>query len=442
MSNLIMNRSFKTRRNIAVLGAQWGDEGKGKIVDIYGEGADLIVRYQGGNNAGHTLVVDGKKTVLHLIPSGVLHAGKTCVIASGVVLDPEVFLGEIDELKAKGLLTAERGTKVIISERAQVIMPYHKILDRLREEVGGKGKIGTTVRGIGPCYEDKVARRGILVGDLLDPILLEEKIERALHEKNVVLQHLYKESTITTESLLPWAKKMGERLAPMIQDTRVLVQQALAEGKTILFEGAQGTLLDVEHGTYPYVTSSNTITGGIFTGCGVGPKSLDHVIGITKAYTTRVGTGPFPTELNDAMGEKIRAQGQEFGATTGRPRRTGWLDLVSLRYAVETNGLTGIALMKSDVLAGLGPIKVCVAYEVNGKRIHNVPSNIRTLESVKPVYEELPGWGPLNPHAKGLSELPKEFIAYVEYIETRLGIPVVTLSLGPGREETLQRLFV
>lgn len=427
--------------NVAILGAQWGDEGKGKVVDIYSERAEFIVRYQGGNNAGHTLVVNGEKTVLHLIPSGVLHEGKTCVIASGVVLDPDVFMHEVDELRERGLLSEKRRTKIVISERAQVIMPYHKVLDRLREESSGKGKIGTTVRGIGPCYEDKVARRGIMVGDLLDPELLREKLERAVREKNVVLQHLFGEKTLNIDELHAWAISAGQKLKPMICDTRVLVQDALAAGKSILFEGAQGTLLDVEHGTYPYVTSSNTITGGIFTGCGVGPKSLDHIVGITKAYTTRVGTGPFPTELHDELGEAIRKKGAEFGATTGRPRRCGWLDLVALRYAVEVNGLTAIALMKADVLAGLKEVKVCVAYEVDGKRMNTIPSNIRALERAKPVYETLKGWSDLPERAKGLSDLPREFAAYVEYLERELKIPVVTVSMGPGREQTLTRLI-
>jgi adenylosuccinate synthase len=425
-----------------VLGAQWGDEGKGKVVDIYSERSELIVRYQGGNNAGHTLVVNGEKTVLHLIPSGVLHEGKTCVIASGVVLDPEVFMQEVDELTERGLISERRRTKIVISERAQIIMPYHKLLDRLREESGGKGgKIGTTVRGIGPCYEDKVARRGILVCDLLDPDLLREKIERAVREKNVVLEHLYGEKKLNVDELHAWATKAGQRLKPMICDTRVLVQEALAAKKPILFEGAQGALLDVEHGTYPYVTSSNTITGGIFTGCGVGPKSLDHVVGISKAYTTRVGTGPFPTELADDLGEWIRKKGAEFGATTGRPRRCGWLDLVALRYSVEVNGLTALALMKADVLAGLDEIKICTAYEIDGKRVNHVPSNIRAFERVKPVYKSFKGWKDLPERANGLSDLPREFGAYIEYLERELKIPVVTVSMGPGREQTLTRLI-
>jgi adenylosuccinate synthase len=427
--------------NVAVLGAQWGDEGKGKIVDIYGERSELIVRYQGGNNAGHTLVVNGEKTVLHLIPSGVLHEGKTCVIASGVVLDPDVFMEEVNELHERGLLSEKRRTRIVLSERAQVIMPYHKLLDRLREETGGKGKIGTTVRGIGPCYEDKVARRGIMVGDLLDPELLREKIERAIREKNVVLQHLYGEKILNADEIHAWAIAAGKKLKPMICDTRVLVQEALAAGKSILFEGAQGTLLDVEHGTYPFVTSSNTITGGIFTGCGVGPKSLDHIVGITKAYTTRVGTGPFPTELANDLGEWIRKKGAEFGATTGRPRRCGWLDLVALRYAVEVNGLTALALMKADVLGGLDEVKVCTAYELDGKRIQTIPSNIRDYERLKPVYETLKGWKELPERAKGLSDLPREFAAYIEYLERELKVPVVTVSMGPGREQTLTRLI-
>ena len=428
-------------KNVAVLGAQWGDEGKGKIVDIYSENVDFIVRYQGGNNAGHTLVVNGEKTVLHLIPSGVLHPNKTCIIASGVVLDPEVFLGEIDALTQRGVLSESRGTRILLSERAQVIMPYHKLLDRLREETSGKGKIGTTVRGIGPCYEDKVARRGIMVGDLLDPELLATKIERALVEKNIVLEHLFGQPRLVLQELQRWAEMAGQRLKPFICDTRRLVQDALAANKSVLFEGAQGTLLDVDHGTYPYVTSSNTITGGIFTGCGVGPKALDHIIGITKAYTTRVGAGPFVTELDDAQGEDIRKRGHEFGATTGRPRRTGWLDMVSLKYAVETNGLTGIALMKADILGGLPEVKIATAYEVDGKEVTSVPSNIRALERAKPIYKTFKGWPALNPKAKGLSDLPHEFVAFIEFIEVSLGIPVVTISFGPGRDETIMRLI-
>ncbi len=426
--------------NIAVLGAQWGDEGKGKVVDIYSEKTDIIVRYQGGNNAGHTLVVNGEKTILHLIPSGVLHPNKTCVIASGVVLDPEVFMGEIDSLKKRGLLDPSRNTKIVISERAQVIMPYHKILDKFREEYSAKSKIGTTVRGIGPCYEDKVARRGIMVGDLLDSELLKEKIERAILEKNAVLKNLYKGTELDVSELHVWALKMGELLKPMIIDTRLFIQDAITHKKKILFEGAQGTLLDVEHGTYPYVTSSNTITGGIFTGCGIGPKSIEHIIGISKAYATRVGAGPFPTELFDNVGDQIRKQGNEFGSTTGRPRRCGWLDLIALKYAVEVNGLTGITLMKADVLNGMKEVKVCIAYEVDGKKYTQIPSNIRILEKVKPIYESLTCWKTLPDQPKEMNDLPKEFKDYISYIEKFIGVPVVTISTGPGREQTLNRL--
>lgn len=423
--------------NIAILGAQWGDEGKGKVVDILSEKADLIVRYQGGNNAGHTLVVNGEKTVLHLIPSGVLHTGKICVITSGVVLDPDVFIEEIDALTKRGLLSPERGTKVLISDRAQIIMPYHKLLDRLRESTSVK--IGTTVRGIGPCYEDKVARRGIMVCDLFDPTLLREKLKTALKEKSVVLQNLYNEKAPEVEVLFSWCQAAARRLKPMVCDTRTLVQEALASKKSILFEGAQGALLDVEHGTYPFVTSSSTITGGIFTGVGIGPKAIDQIIGITKAYTTRVGTGPFPTELNNNLGEAIRNKGAEFGATTGRPRRCGWLDLVSLRYAVEINGLTSIALMKSDVLSGFPEIQVCVAYKVNGKKTTSIPSNIRDFEKAEPVYETLRGWGELPSSANALDDLPAEFVVYVKYVEEKLGIPISIASFGPGREQTLIR---
>ncbi len=424
-------------KNVAVLGAQWGDEGKGKVVDIYSEQAEIIVRFQGGNNAGHTLVVDGKKTVLHLIPSGVLHAGKTCVIASGVVLDPKILMEEVDELVEKGLISESRKTRILISDRAHVIFPYHRLLDKLREEYNAKGKIGTTVRGIGPAYEDKVARRGILVADLFDKELLEEKLERAILEKNVVLKNLYNQDTVSLSELVAWGLEMGKKLKPMVCDTREFIQKALSDKKQILFEGAQGTLLDIDHGTYPFVTSSNTITGGLFTGCGVGPQSISEVVGISKAYATRVGTGPFPTELKNDLGEWIRKKGAEFGATTGRPRRCGWLDLVALKYSVETNGLTSIALMKSDILTELEEIKVCVAYEVDGKEVRNIPSNIRKLEEAKPIYKTLKGWKSLPDRPKSKAELPKEFLDYVGFIEEYIKIPIVTLSVGPGREQTL-----
>lgn len=423
--------------NITVLGVQWGDEGKGKIVDIYSEQSDLIVRFQGGNNAGHTLVVGGEKTVLHLIPSGVLHTNKTCVIANGVVLDPEVFLHEITLLEQKGVLSPQRNTKVVVSDRAHVIFPFHKLLDRLREESSGKTKIGTTVRGIGPCYEDKAARRGIYVADLLDESLLRDKLESGLREKRVLIENLFAGQCPSVDEMLAWGLAYGHKLKPFIADTRLLVQSALDQNRPILFEGAQGTLLDVDHGTYPYVTSSNTVVGGVFSGIGVGFKKVDEVIGITKAYTTRVGTGPFPTELHDDLGETIRQRGKEFGATTGRPRRCGWLDLVALKYAVQVNGLTGLAFMKADILADLGPLSVCVAYELDGKNITSLPANIRQLERVKPIYKTLEGFGALPKTPKALSDFPAAFLSYIKFVEEFVGAPIVTISTGPGREETL-----
>jgi adenylosuccinate synthase len=433
--------------NVAVVGAQWGDEGKGKVVDLFSTKADFIVRYQGGNNAGHTLVVNGKKTVLHLIPSGVLHPGKLCLIANGVVFDPNVFFQEVDSLVESGVLSA--GTaheRINVSERAHVILPYHRLIDRLREEhgakeKGGSGKIGTTVRGIGPAYEDKVARRGIQVVDLLRPEILKTKLARAIEEKNSLLKHFFHAEEIQLAPLYEECLKMAERLKPFVSDVRSTLVEALAAKRPILFEGAQGTLLDVDHGTYPYVTSSNTVSGGAMTGAGVGPNAVSSIIGITKAYTTRVGTGPFPTEIEHTekeTAERIRKIGAEFGATTGRPRRTGWLDLVALRYAVEVNGITGLALMKSDVLQDFQTIKVCTSYLFNGKTLKNLPSCIEDLERVEPVYETLPGWGNFDTkNVKSMSDLPENLQNYVSYIEKSLGVPVVLMSTGPGREETL-----
>jgi adenylosuccinate synthase len=431
--------------NVAVVGAQWGDEGKGKVVDLYSAKADFIVRFQGGNNAGHTLVVNGKKTVLHLIPSGVLHPGKTCLIANGVVFDPVVFFEEIDSLIASGVL--KQGHEVVkVSERAHVILPYHRTIDRLREEhgakeKGGSGKIGTTVRGIGPAYEDKVARRGLQVIDLLRPAILKTKLERAIEEKNVLLKHHFNAPAIELAPLYEECLKLGERLRPFVTDVRGILVKALKERRPILFEGAQGTLLDVDHGTYPYVTSSNTVSGGAMTGSGVGPNAVQQIIGITKAYTTRVGTGPFPTEIENTekeTAERIRKVGAEFGATTGRPRRTGWLDLIAMKYAVEVNGLTGLALMKADVLQDFDEVKVCVAYKLDGKTLLDLPSCVEDLERVEPVYETHKGWGKYDPKTvKSVQELPKALQDYIVMIEERLGVPVVLMSTGPGREETL-----
>jgi len=431
------------KKNVVVVGAQWGDEGKGKVVDLYSTEAEYIVRYQGGNNAGHTLVVNGKKTVLHLIPSGILHKGKICVIANGVVFDPAIFFEEIESLQSSGALNHAPHESVRVSERAHVILPYHCTLDRLREEhaAQGKGKIGTTVRGIGPAYEDKVARRGIQVVDLLRPELLKSKLIRAIEEKNILLKHHFNAEAIQLDAIFEECLRMGERLKPYVTDVRSILTHALKNQRPILFEGAQGTLLDVDHGTYPYVTSSNTVSGGVMTGVGLGPQCVQEVIGITKAYTTRVGTGPFPTEIENTekeTAERIRKVGAEFGATTGRPRRTGWLDLVALRYAVEVNGITGLALTKADVLQNFDSVKVCTAYRLGGNTIYDLPTCVEDLERVEPVYEVMPGWPSYDPKTvKTVAELPLELREYMAMIEKALGVPIVLMSTGPGREETL-----
>ncbi len=431
--------------NVAVVGAQWGDEGKGKVVDLYSARAEYIVRYQGGNNAGHTLVVNGKKTVLHLIPSGILHPGKICVIANGVVFNPADFFEEIESLRVSGALPASPHEVVRVSERAHVILPYHRLIDKLREEHAsrgtGKGKIGTTGRGIGPAYEDKVARRGIQVVDLLRPALLRAKLERAIEEKNVLLKHHFNSETIEFAPLYEECLKVGEKLKPFVADARGILQDALVHNRPILFEGAQGTLLDVDHGTYPYVTSSSTVSGGVMTGCGLGPGCVKTIVGITKAYTTRVGTGPFPTELEEVdstTAERIRKVGAEFGATTGRPRRTGWLDLVALRYAVEVNGITGLAFTKADVLQNFDHVKVCTSYSLGGSTLYSLPSCTEDLERVEPIYEVLPGWGAYDPKkVRELEDLPGELTEYLKYVENFLKIPIILMSTGPGREETL-----
>jgi len=430
-------------KNVVIVGAQWGDEGKGKVVDLYSARADFIVRYQGGNNAGHTIVVNGKKTILHLIPSGVLHKGKTCLIANGVVFDPAVFFQEIESLVASQAFHDSPEKVVRVSERAHVILPYHRSLDKLREEhaADGKGKIGTTVRGIGPAYEDKVARRGIQVVDLLRPELLKGKLLRALEEKNALFQHHFKSPVIEFQPLYEECLRLGKRLKPYVADVRMILVEALKAKRPILFEGAQGTLLDVDHGTYPYVTSSSTVMGGAFTGAGVGLGAVGQVIGITKAYTTRVGTGPFPSEIEvtePAIAQQIRKVGAEFGATTGRMRRVGWFDVVALRYAVEVNGITGLALMKSDCMGGLPEIRICTSYRLGGQTLTSLPSCIEDLEQVEPVYETLPGWPTYDPKSvRKLEDLPKSLQDYMHRIERELGVPVVLMSTGPGREETL-----
>ncbi len=420
---------------VVIVGTQWGDEGKGKIVDLLTADADVIVRFQGGNNAGHTIVFDEKKFILHLIPSGIFHPEKTCLIGNGVVIDPEVLLGEIDNLEAKGVPV--RPGHLYISERAHLIMPYHKAIDHGREAKKGKTKIGTTGRGIGPCYEDKIARRGIKVGDILDEDLFRTKLEEVLEEKNFYLREYLNREPLDFQEIFDAYRKMGERLAPFVTNVSVELEKAYLKGAKILFEGAQGTQLDIDHGTYPYVTSSNTVAGGACHGAGIGPTRIDFVLGICKAYTTRVGGGPFPTELFDDTGDYMREKGGEFGSTTGRPRRCGWLDGVVLKEAVRLNGLSSLAITKLDVLSGLDPIKVCVAYKLNGERIETFPSNIRAVEQVEPIYEELPGWKEDISGIKNYDDLPQATKDYLRWIEEYAKVPISIVSVGPARDQTI-----
>ncbi len=421
--------------NIVVVGAQWGDEGKGKLVDLLTERADIVVRYQGGNNAGHTLVVHGEKTVLHLIPSGVLHPGKTCVIGNGVVIDPAVLMGEVDKLKERGFLAND--AQLRISDRAHVILPHHKVLEALRETARGKNAIGTTLRGIGPAYEAKIARSGLRVADFIDPATFAKLLAQDLEQANRVIE-AYGGKPVQVKAVLAEMNPVAARLAPYVTDTGVLLDQAARKHRRILFEGAQGTMLDIDHGTYPFVTSSNAGSGGACTGAGVGPTLIDGVVGISKAYTTRVGAGPFPTELEDATGESLRQKGGEFGATTGRPRRCGWLDMVVLRHAVRVNGLTTIALTKLDVLSGLPEIKVCTSYRLGGAILDAVPARYGGLAEVQPLYESLPGWNEDLTQAKTWWDLPETARAYVRRVEQLAGVPVSLVSVGPGRRQTIE----
>lgn len=420
--------------NVVVVGAQWGDEGKGKVVDIYTEYADEIVRYQGGNNAGHTLVVGEEKVVLHLIPSGVLHAGKRCVIGNGVVLDPEVFIMEVNRLKAAGRL--EDDSTLLLSESLHIIMPYHKAIDIAREAKSGDKKIGTTGRGIGPCYEDKIGRRGIRLMDLIDPVAFSRKLRENLEEKNAILERLGEEPLGYNEIYRAY-QDFAEILKMYMADTSLVLSKSVAAGKKLLFEGAQGTLLDVDHGTYPFVTSSSTCAGGAATGTGVSPREIHEVVGISKAYVTRVGSGPFPTELLDETGEKLRQVGGEFGATTGRPRRCGWFDAMVIRYAVRINGLTGIALTKLDVLSDFETIKVCTGYRFEGQELETLPAKLETFENCEPVYEELPGWKVDITGVRSYDQLPENAKKYVRRLEELAGCPIVMVSVGPRRDQTM-----
>jgi adenylosuccinate synthase len=421
--------------NVVVVGAQWGDEGKGKIVDLLTQDADVVVRFQGGNNAGHTLVVGGEKTVLHLIPAGILHPGKSCVIGNGVVLDPAVFVMEIDRLKQKGFLKDDG--QLVLSLDAHVIMPWHKAIDIAREAAAGAGKIGTTGRGIGPTYEDKVARRGLRVRDLVDEARLARKVKERVQQAREELKRLGAPAELDEAAIVREHAVLGRRLAVYATDVSLWLDRALKAGKQLLFEGAQGTMLDVDHGTYPFVTSSNTVAGNAVVGCGLGPRAVDYVLGITKAYSTRVGGGPYPTELKDETGERLRKIGNEFGATTGRPRRTGWLDMLALRYAARVNGLDGIAITKLDCLTGFETLKIAVAYDVDGKRLDEMPSDPETLERAVPVYEELPGFTEKVDGLRDFEAFPKNAKAYVRRIEELSGVKVMGLSVGADRGETI-----
>lgn len=421
--------------NVIIVGAQWGDEGKGKVVDLLTERADIVVRFQGGHNAGHTLVINGRKYVLHLVPSGIMHPGKVCLLGNGMVVSLEALLAEIQELHALGVTISEANLKV--SSQAQVIMPYHRELDMAREKLKGPSKIGTTGRGIGPAYEDKVARRGIRVGDLANQPLFENKLRENLAYHNFVLEKFYQAATFNFESLRDESLRLAEQLLPLLEDTGRYLATAMAAGKSVLFEGAQGTLLDVDHGTYPFVTSSSTVAGGACTGSGVGPKTIDAVIGITKAYTTRVGSGPFPTELHDAVGEHLARVGHEFGATTGRARRCGWFDAVAMRHAARINGLTGLAVTKLDVLDGLEKIKVGVGYMRNGQRMDYLPDDPTALENCQPVYEELTGWSESTAGITEFDRLPQAAQAYVRHLESLVGVKAVIVSTGPDRDHTI-----
>ena len=421
-------------RNVVVLGTQWGDEGKGKIVDLLTDRADAVVRFQGGHNAGHTLVCDGQTTVLHLIPSGILREGVQCLIGNGVVLAPDALLKEIRELEERGVPVRER---LRISPACPLILPYHVALDKAREQRRGEGKIGTTGRGIGPAYEDKVARRGLRLGDLKDAARFETRLREVMEYHNFQLEAFYAAPTLDVDAVLAQTLALGEELLPMMADVTAILHQLRGDTRSILFEGAQGSLLDIDHGTYPFVTSSNTTAGGTATGSGFGPLYLDYVLGITKAYTTRVGSGPFPTELFDETGEHLARRGHEFGATTGRARRCGWFDAVALRNAVNINSVSGLCLTKLDVLDGLESIQICIGYEnTRGDAVPN-PMDSDDYEELVPVYETVPGWSESTLGARALDDLPKAARDYIALIETIVGAPIDIISTGPDRVETI-----
>ena len=418
--------------NLAVLGAQWGDEGKGKIVDLLTPGFSIVARFQGGHNAGHTIYINGAKFILRLVPSGILHPGVTCVIGNGVVVDPEALFAELDELARNGIATRGR---IVVSDKAHLILPYHRDLDLLSEARRGERKIGTTSRGIGPAYEDKIARRGIRVGDLIDPKGLEENVRDNVTARNRLVQ----DSTMDWKPVLAQLLKYAERMRPMIRDVSVLLNEATRARAAILFEGAQGTLLDIDHGTYPFVTSSNASIGGVCTGLGIPPKAIGHVLGVAKAYTTRVGEGPFPTELFGEMGNRLRETGSEYGAVTGRPRRCGWYDAVAVRYAARINGLDGLALTKLDVLDGLDRIDICTAYRSGTRTLTEFPSDVGQLAQCEPVYESLPGWVAPTKGIRRFEALPQAARDYIARLEEVSGVRAAIVSTGSERDDTIVR---
>lgn len=422
--------------NIGLVGIQWGDEGKGKIVDYLSEFADVIVRFQGGPNAGHTIVVNGQKIILHLIPSGILREEKYCVIGNGVVFDPAVFEEEISELKKRGYLVDD--TRLMISANAHIIMPYHKKLDVLRE-TKGKGKIGTTGRGVGPAYEDKIARIGIRVIDLLNMKVFAERLKQNLEIKNFIIERYYGEQGFSFEEIFTTYARYGELLRKYVRDTVLFLQKCISERKSILFEGAQGTYLDIDHGTYPYVTSSNTVAGNITLGCGVPIKAIDRIVGVCKAYTTRVGEGPFPTEQKNEIGEKMRQRGGEYGATTGRPRRCGWFDAVAVRRAIEINGIENLCLTKLDVLDVFEKILICTSYRINDEELLYPPIDLEAYETCIPVYEEMEGWLTKTSGITDYRKLPDRAKKYISRLEEILGVRISLISTGPERESTIIR---
>jgi adenylosuccinate synthase len=417
-----------------VVGMAWGDEAKARVVDIYSENADIVVRYQGGSNAGHTVIVGAEKFVFHLVPSGILRQGTLCVIGNGVVVDPELLIEEAEDLESRGIEVYEQ---LVVSDRSHMVMPYHKVLDSVAEDSRGSRKVGTTLRGIGPCYRDKAARCGIRAADLINPDSFKELLTRNLDDVNKVLTKVYGRDPIAFEPVYEKFRELGQRMKPMVKDTVQLLIRALKDDKQVLFEGAQGCMLDIDFGTYPYLTSSNTTVGGICTGTGVPPKMLGTVTGVLKAYATRVGEGPLPTEIRGAAGEQVRRKGCEYGATTGRPRRCGWLDGVVARYAAAINGIDKLAITKLDVLSGQKAIKMCVAYDCDGKRYDTVPGDYRLLERCRPVYEELPGWEEDISGARTMSDLPKAARAYLDYVQGLTDAPIEMVSVGSERNQVI-----